>query len=400
MADQTSVQESAQALFCAMADYTGVSGINNIFDLKKYPNYILFKDNWNKINKNYEVLKIFKDHVDSPGVNLSHIESLFKNDVAWYESSVSIAKKLITDIEDISTKFKKIKKPKWSDIFYVRGDSDIMKNIENIFKFANETQKIVGGIVLGDVNKWSPADIYFASEDAKNVIKNLLSEATKTSMTFKKMNSVLNRLISDGELLPVSLKKQPGTVHLVKVNFNRKKELEEIEKYGYYGTSDWKFYTQDSPQTRDLKIFFEKNSQKSHVKIRHDASSDALKIEVLFTGALARGGSIGSVGILVKLIATLDRPFSTKFLKTYNDGTAKFSKRLKDNDMISLKTKDKKKYDIYRGKLSALLVTNEIFPIFIKWLNSNKKQSDAFIQLIYQYITSRTPVSGSFIIAK
>jgi hypothetical protein len=400
MADQTSIQESAQALFCAMADFTGATGVEKVFDTKAYPIYSLFKKNWDSKNKTATIKKIFDDHVHAPGVSLTDIETLFQQDVGWYGSSVSIAKYLVLDIQSISSNFNKIKTPKWTDIFYVRGDSDIMKNIESLYKIANKVQEKTGGIVLGDVNKWSPADIYFASEAAKTDIKKLLTEAQKNPISFTKMNSSLNKLIIEGHLLPVSLKKQPGKVHIVKVNFDRKKELLEIQKYGYNGTSEWKLYKEDAPQTRDLKIFYDKTSKKNYIKTRHDASSNVLKTEVETAGALARGGSIGSVHILTRLIATVDSTFAAKFAKAYADGQATFSKRLKDKDMVALKAKDKKLFDTKRGELSAFLVTNKIFPMYIKWLNSDKKQADAYIHIIYQYITSRTEVSGKFIIAK
>ena len=400
MADQTSIQESAQALFCAMADFTGATGVEKTFDTKVYPIYSTFKKNWDSKNKTSTIKKIFDDHVHAPGVSLQEIESLFQQDVGWYASSVSIAKHLVLDIQSISSNFNKIKTPKWTDIFYVRGDSDIMKNIESLYKIANKVQEKTGGIVLGDVNKWSPADIYFASEAAKTDIKKLLTDAQKNPISFAKMNSSLNKLIVEGHLLPVSLKKQPGKVHIVKVNFDRKKELSEIQKYGYFGTGDWKLYTENAPQTRDLKIFYDKSTTKNQIKVRHDASSNVLKMEVVTTGALARGGSIGSAQILARLISTVDSTFATKFLKAYSDGQAAFAKRMKDKDMVTLKAKDKKIFDVKRGEMSALFVTNKIFPMFIKWLNSDKKQADAFIHIIYQYITSRTEVSGKFIIAK
>jgi hypothetical protein len=400
MADQTSIQESAQALFCAMADFTGASGVEKTFDTKLYPIYSIFKQNWDSKNKTATIKKIFDDHVHAPGVSLTDIETLFQQDVGWYGSSVSIAKYLVLDIQSISSNFNKIKTPKWTDIFYVRGDSDIMKNIESLYKIANKVQEKTGGIVLGDVNKWSPADIYFASEAAKTNIKKLLTDAQKNPITFTKMNSSLNKLIVEGHLLPVSLKKQPGKVHIVKVNFDRKKELEDIQKYGYFGTSDWKKYTLATPQTRDMKIFYDGSSKKNHIKIRHDASGNKLTTEVVTTGALARGGSIGSVGILARLMSTVDSSFATKFEKEYKIGYAEYAKRLKDKDMVALRSKDKNLFDAKRGELSAMLVTNRIFPILMKWLNSDKKQADAFIHIIYQYITSRTEVSGKFIIAK
>ena len=351
-------------------------------------------------NKTNKISSIFYKQVNAPGVSLTEIENLFKNDLGWYGSSVAIARQLILDIDDISKKFSKIKTPNWTDIYYVRGDSDIMKNIELLFKIANDVQKKTGGIVLGDVNKWSPADIYFASPVAKATIADLLSQAKKNPITFNKMNSALNKLINDGQLLPVSLKKQPAKVHILKVNFDRKQELAAIEKYSYIGTSNWKVYTKEAPQTRDLKIFFDKTSKTTHIKTRHDASGNKFVTEVQTTGALARGGSIGSVQIIATLMSVIDPSFASKFQKAYNEGSAEFAKRMKDKDMIKLKEKDKKKFDAVRGEYSAMMVTNKIFPMYMKWLKADQKRADAYVQLIYQYITSRTEVSGRFIIAK
>ena len=401
MADQTAVQEAAQALFCALADYNGASNIQSIFNTNTYPIYKTFKDYWNTENVSNNIDDVFSKHVHAPGVSITDIESLFEKDNEWYRSSVSIAKTLILDISGISRKFNKIKSPNWKDIFYVRGDSDVMKNIEKLFKIANKNQDVIGGLVLGDVNKWSPADIYFASNKAKQVISNLLKDAENNTITFSAMNGSLHKLINSGNLLPVSLKKQPNEVSIVKVNFNRKAELEQIQKYGYYGTSDWKPYEENAPQTRHLIIYYEKGSTKNFIKTRHDPSgSGKLTTEVQSSSALARGGSIGSVGSLVSLLKTVDSAFALKFLAVYNNGQNELKKRLKDKDMMVLRSKDKKQFDTFRGKLSAMMVTNKIFPMYIKWLDADKKRADAYIHMIYQYVTSRTELSGEYIIAK
>jgi hypothetical protein len=57
-----------------------------------------------------------------------------------------------------------------------------------------------------------------------------------------------------------------------------------------------------------------------------------------------------------------------------------------------------------------MLVTNEVFPTLIDWLEKNKRNisnaqdyvspSDRLIQELFKYITSRTDDSGKFIIAK
>jgi hypothetical protein len=38
----TAPAESAQALFCALADYIGASNVDDVFDLDKFPNYLSF----------------------------------------------------------------------------------------------------------------------------------------------------------------------------------------------------------------------------------------------------------------------------------------------------------------------------------------------------------------------
>lgn len=409
MADQTSIQESAQALFCAMADFVGASEIDKAFDTKKYPIYSEFKSFWNNTAK-YKPAAInntFAQQVIAPGVTLKDIETLFANDIDWYLSSVSIAKALIKEVDDISSNFSKIKSPRWSDLLYVRGDKEIMKNIEALFKIANDTQKKLNSlpgkkqqVILGDVNKWSPADIYFASAKAKQQVNKTLSEYKGKQMTFSVLNNLISSLIDSGDLLPLSLKKQPKNVTIQKVNFDRKEEIKKVGKYEFKGFSEWKPYKKGQPATRDLKIFFDPTSPKTYIKIRHDASSQVLKIEVEVSGGLARGGSIGSAAIFASVISTLDSSFANKYLSAYNTGNENFKKEVNSKEMQALKTRNRTSYDTLRGEKSALLVTNKIHPLLIDWLNKDKKRSDAFIRMVYMYITSRTDVSGRFVIAK
>jgi hypothetical protein len=103
--DKTAKQESAQALFCALADYLGAGKVDDVFDLDKFPTYLSFKKYW---DENYPQAKIdttFKTHVDADA-NLNSVEQILTGvDVAktkekddWYKSSVLIAKTLIKDI--------------------------------------------------------------------------------------------------------------------------------------------------------------------------------------------------------------------------------------------------------------------------------------------------------------
>jgi hypothetical protein len=190
-------------------------------------------------------------------------------------------------------------------------------------------------------------------------------------------------------------------VILQKVNFNRSSETKELKKYYYNGVSSWKKYTVNNPQTRDLKIYFTKD-KKDHLKIRHDASSDALKSEFQIAGAEARGGSIGSASILSDIINLLDTQFSRKFLTLYEQGNKKFKSKLEEIGPKPKNEKQKKVYDAKRGEFSALYITNNIFPSLIEWLEKGSKngKSDEFVRLLFQYITSRTIKSSKFIIAK
>jgi hypothetical protein len=208
---------------------------------------------------------IYNNHTDTPQASLSVLEKFLEKNVDWYESSVLIAKKLVTDIDKVLGKTTGIKKPKASEIWFVRGDDTVMKNIQILFDKANATAKAINkvddigtkGIVFGDINKWSPADIYFASDKARDKIqKTVDANSNKTGFIFSSLNILISDLIEQGQLLPLSLKKQTREVTLQKVNFSRQDELKVISKYEYNGTSPWKPYKINQPQTRDMKIYF------------------------------------------------------------------------------------------------------------------------------------------------
>ena len=166
MADSPIEAEASQALFCAIADYVGKSDVKKYLNLDKYPNYDLFK------SKNKKLITTSYTQLDVPGVPLPKMEDFLNKKQDWYESSVLTAVKIITSLSGIDPDFKRLAKPKWSNIFYVRGakadksrSANAMEKIEALFKVANKNNP-----VFGDVNKWSPADIYFVSSDAEKRI--------------------------------------------------------------------------------------------------------------------------------------------------------------------------------------------------------------------------------------
>ena len=65
------------------------------------------------------------------------------------------------------------------------------------------------------------------------------------------------------------------------------------------------------------------------------------------------------------------------------------------------KSKEAKlKYDFERGSLSAIHIINRIMPDLKKFFNSGSPEVNSFIHLMYAYLTSRSPLSGKFVIAK
>jgi len=414
MADPTSLAESAQALFCALADYLGAAGAKKMLDTEVYPTFSSFKMEWEKTQKSMPLATVFSTHVKTPGVTLRDLESFFSKNLDWYVSSVNIAKKLISDITDVSGKFTRIKQPKWSDFIYTRGDEDVMKSVEELFKLANETQKkassLPGGkhhLVFGDVNKWSPADIYFASEKAKRKIKTLLLEHQSLPLDFITLNSEVGHLIDLGELLPLSLKKTTKKeVTILKVNFDRKHEIDYMREYVYAGHVVWSPWVKPKADgktvSRSFEIYFDTANKGRRLKWRHDASTAAMKFEVVETGKEAREGSIGSASILADLMSITDgnTTFSRKFNTLYETGNDKYKQLVRTPVMTQLKTRNREAYDRARSESSALNVSNPVIPIFRDWLERDKKKSTEFVRLVFSYITSRSDLSGKFVIAK
>lgn len=397
MAGQTVIQESAQALFCAVADFLGEDETKKAFDIKKYPTYQDFHTKYQlprRYNKNINVLlsEAFKKYVNAPGVTLKTIEQLFKKDNDWYKSSINIANKMMTEIDNIDQDFKKIQRVNWADIFYVRGDKEIMGNIGILFKRANQILKkmpIKGAVVFGDVNKWSPADIYFASKEAHKKIDEKVR--SNEPITFTQLNNFISDLIDSGDLLPLSLKKQPNNVIIKKVNFNRKKELQELQKYSFVSAS---------PKERYLAIKINKTDDKAQFSFTHDPSGNVYKASIIL-GREARGGSV-SGSIIPGIIRIVDPAFGNKFNQVLEKTKKDFARE--KAKYIKSAGKDPSKrimYDIKMAELSKTFVTDHLNKLLVDYLNRNKsKKSDILIRLWLEYAASSTAISAKFVLAK
>ena len=397
MADKTALAESSQALFCAVADFLGERKSEKVFDIKKYLTYTDFK---RAIGEG--VVSQAEKRIRTPGVSLSDIETFLGKNNDWYKSSVLIAFKLVKDITGVDADFK-LKQEGFQNLFYFRGDQEVMGNIEKLFKIANKspiTEK--NQVKFGNVNKWSPADIYLATDKARGDISKALQNAKPKSYSFIDLNILTSNLIDSGDLLPLSLKKTTKTVQLQKVNFDKKDEIKALEKISLSPkkVTNWQPYKKvpfgTKGETRDMRAFLKNGGE---IKFRHDPSAKRFVAEFIGGGAEARGGSIGSIKLFCELFALVDKETSKKVLKEYQEGEKQYFIDLKLIE--NLRGTDKKLFDHERGAISAINIINRIMPILKNWFTkTDQKKVDDFIKIIYQYITSRTPLSGKFIIAK
>ena len=397
MADKTALAESSQALFCAVADFLGENKSDKMLDIKKYLTYTDFK---RAVGEG--IVSKAEKRIRTPGVSLTDIETFLGKNNDWYKSSVLIALKLVKDITGVDADFK-LKQEGFQNLFYFRGDQEVMGNIEALFKIANKspiTEK--NQVKFGNVNKWSPADIYLATDIARGQITKALQNAKPKTYSFVDLNILTSNLIDSGDLLPLSLKKTTKDVQLQKVNFDKKDEIKALEKISLSPkkVTNWQPYKKvpfgTKGETRDMRAFLNNGGE---IKFRHDPSAKRFVAEFIGGGAEARGGSIGSIKLFCELFALVDNETSKKVLKEYQEGEKQYFIDLKLIE--NLRAQDKKLFDHERGAISAMNIINRIMPILKQWFTrTDQKKVDDFIRIIYQYITSRTPLSGKFIIAK
>ena len=399
MADKTALQESSQALFSSLADFIGASDIDKKFDLKKYPLFADFKSAYKKL------LEQSYKRVETPGVSYNDIIKFLDSNNDWYISSNIIAVELIKEVEKIDKDFK-IRGKGYQNLFYLRGDDAVMGTIQKLFTIANKAPiTIKNQAAFGNINKWSPADIYLASKVAKDKLAKELKNAKPKSYTFANLNIITSDLIDSGDLLPLSLKKTTKTAQLQQVNFDRKDEIKLLKKISLKGTTDWKPYKRvafgQKTETRDMRIFLNTGGD---IKLRHDPSAKRFVAEFLGGGAEARGGSIGSMKVFCELLNFVDTQIAQKVLKDYTDGEKKYYKEIEPyiKQRDKLNKQNPKLFDFKRGEISAVNIINKIMPTLKKFFNDKRYEEKAnqFIRIMFEYVTSRTQLSGKFVIAK
>lgn len=405
----TELAESSQALFCSLADYvlTTREKVDAIFNTEQYTSYSMFSKYWDNIFKNKTIKQIYDSHTDTGKTDFSRIERFLEDNKDWFYSSMKIAAKLVKDIDKVVSGFKGMKRPKPTEIWFVRGDRDVMTNIQKLFTICNNTRKEYNSIkdnknkelVFSDINRWSPADIYFSTDKARKTIEDALNGNSK-GYNFTDLNLMISDLIFSGDLLPLSLKKTEREVTLLPVNFDRQQELKDIKKFGFYGVRPFKTYSIKTPQARYLEIYITKDKSWSIV-FRHDPSTNAFKAEIKMKGGTARFGSMSEPESIKDLLGILDSTFASKYYTILNKSSKDFLEKRKALGKKPEKgSKMKEVYDKMREEASALYVTNKNIPPLIDWLEKDEKRAEKFARLFYEFCTSRTVDSAKFVIAK
>lgn len=454
---ETSLFESAQALFCSIADGLGAKS-EKVLNFKTYPTFEEFQKKHKKL-----IDSAFKQAnvTESP----QNIYKFLSKSKSWYKSSIQIANKVISDLhtevdKDFNLKKKGYESPAFS---WFRGDKEVMGGIDKLFKIANKgtsTKAMLWGEGKTDSNffgyrnpnKWNPADIYYANATAKQAIKAELTRATGLGTAYgfdggeikdgsiakpeagDGLNVFIARLVDGGHLLPLSLKKQTGNVMLRKVNFVESDKTKLLNSIKYSRVSDWKpfkrlhkdrmtswlkFRKNQNTETRDIKIYFtSKILGGGEIKIRHDPSgSGRLVAEIKYGGAGAKAGSIASWKTFALIWQSVDSVPAAEFRTAMKDGDDKFDKikaklTTKEKDKLRGRSGDKEEAEIYTGRgtsaydhymaiASGENITNNVNPIIKKWFKSAKQdQKILFVRLLFQVVTSRTPLSSRFVIAK
>ena len=428
--------EGAQALFCYIADMLGSNKTKTEFTpyIKKTKDVNEFFDTHKTLIDTAYSINAVKTEKSKDTI----IKFIEKNN-DWFMSSLKISLYLITEIDNIvSKKFSKIQAPKSQGLFYKHGDDIVMDGMAKLFKSANEEyKKSKGSLFFGNINKWSPADIYFATSVAKKEIIKMVNdpETKKSNLKFSILNTKIGKMIQSGELLPLSLKQVKRDVVLKPVNFNRKDEEELLaetfatgvmpykDMAGSYkvGTKSFKFdkpYSTGRGGFRDIYVKLKSGKYNGTLQFRHTPASNGkpskgFKVVLKYEGASALGGQVTSFDILVEQIKINDPEFAKRMADTFKKGYTEFEKamnlynqfgggNMRYNPPSNAKNKNelKDKFNEDVGAISALTLMNPLRKVIDNYFKRPNEKTHNVIRTIFAYVASRTINSSPFVIAK
>ena len=386
MRGDTALFESAQALFCSIADNLGSVKSPKVLNSNEktgYPTFHdfqkaqqpLINDSLKRVTLDIDVRYVYEFLGGVDPNKKGAVAKPTAKGLSWYKSSIAIANKIVTALHTIDPQFN-IKSKGYNDgkMFYYRGDKEVMDGIHQLFKIAktssvttDEVNKLQYGYGFKDINKWNPADIYLANPTAKAAIKAELTRAQAIKKTYTfiggkiyenkintyaqkltkekdvGLNTFIARLIDTGDLLPLSLKKAGTSVVLKKVNFQQSVKNKLLDSVKYVGKTDWQEYARlhkkknlswalysskkKKTPARDLTLKIVTDNGEGGIKLRHDPSGPSggrFVAEFIFKGAAAKGGSIGSHILFSNVWRSVDPKAADAFFKAYEAGARIF----------------------------------------------------------------------------
>jgi len=421
----TDEAEGAQALFCFIADTLGSKKTNQEF--KHYLSKVKGAPEFFNTHKRLIDRAFSSNAVKTLRTKEAIIKYIEENN-DWFLSSLATAQYVINYIDKISSNFSHIKKPGWQDLFYRHGDDEVMGVMNDLYKSANaQSAKQDGQTFFGNINKWTPADIYFASDKARTFFKKLSNdkETKDNNLTFAVLNEHIGDMIESGDLLPLSLKKVVKDVIIKKVNFSRSKEEEllantictGVQKWdpmmGSFQMSNRQFKLSQYSGSRDIYITLNSGKTKGRIQIRHTPSAKGrpqkgLKVILGYVGSSALGGQVVGIPLLTKIIRQVDPTFAKKLATSFNENYKKFEKAaLAYNEYGGGKERYKssnkaikRQFNNDYGAISGLTVMNDLRPLITDYFRKPGEKQHNVVRAIFAYTDSRTINSSPFVIAK
>lgn len=411
--------ESAQALFCAIIDNQGKK-------LEILPDYKTFKE------KYQDDINAVKGKVDID-IPITSLERFLLNDknIDWYKSSINTANKLFEDIEKLSASTANKIKPKGIQLFYVRGDNDVFSSLAKIFKHTKETMQKTAkdpdsspSFIFENINKWNPADIYFATDKAKIMLRNISNgQNVKYAIgtvkminlayfkNFQLLNEFIRLIIKDGDLLPLSLKKAPNQVKIKKINFLESDYAKAMENVSYESINLTSPGSKSIFSSIDFRIFFQ---GKYNLQFRDKVGPNHFNFNFTCTiagGSQAFDGSIsgGTIGdVISELDPQLGKQFSVSNLQKLGKSLITVVKSLIENKPVSLT--DKKIlvtiFKYCKSNVSSLMMNynndpksiNQFYLDFGNYLNNLTNKIDG--EKIPYSIAQKTKAGANVLLAK
>ena len=419
--------EGAQALFCFVADVLGSEKTNQEFEqyLNKVKSATEFFNTYEKI-----INRGFSSNAVKTTNSKESIIKYIEENSDWFLSSLTTAQYIINEIDDISSNFSSVKQPGWQDLFYRHGDNEVMGVMKKLFETANaQSAKQNGEKFFNDVNKWSPADIYFASDKARTFFNKLSidKETKNNNLTFAVLNQHIGDMIESADLLPLSLKKVVNNIMIKKVNFSRDDEEKLLADTVCTGVQKWEpkkgsfkisknnFQLSKYSGGRDINLTLNSGNTKGKIQIRHLPTSkgkpqkvgSSLAAGLNYTGASAAGGKI-TTKTFFEVVRQVDPKFASRLKDTWYKSYPKFTEaanqyieygggneRYKSSDKML-----KAQFNNDIGAISGITLMNDVRKLIDDYFKNPKERQHNVVRAIFAYTASRTINSSPFVIAK